>query len=82
MLHRIQLIQKISSHNTIIQVMLVGHSAGGLSVTQACLKFPKKIRLAVYVAATMLPLGFRTHEDFQHVIISLFILSYLHGSMI
>lgn len=48
------------------QVILVGHSAGGLSVTQACLKFPKKIKLAVYVAATMLPLGFRAHEDFQH----------------
>uniref|UniRef100_A0A2N9EUS0 AB hydrolase-1 domain-containing protein n=1 Tax=Fagus sylvatica TaxID=28930 RepID=A0A2N9EUS0_FAGSY len=39
------------------QVILVGHSAGGLSVTQATHKFPKKIRLAVYVAATMLKLG-------------------------
>ncbi|XP_028796168.1 methylesterase 17-like [Neltuma alba] len=45
------------------QVILVGHSAGGLSITQASHKFPKKIRLAVYVAATMLKLGFWTDED-------------------
>ncbi|TKY56388.1 Methylesterase 17 [Spatholobus suberectus] len=47
------------------QVILVGHSAGGLSVTQACHKFAKKIRLAVYVAATMLKLGFWTDEDLK-----------------
>ncbi|KAK4273752.1 hypothetical protein QN277_017088 [Acacia crassicarpa] len=47
------------------QVILVGHSAGGLSITQASHKFPKKIRLAVYVAATMLKLGFRTDEDLK-----------------
>jgi len=45
----------------------VGHSAGGLSVTEACHKFAKKIRLAVYVAATMLKLGFCTDEDLKHV---------------
>ncbi|XP_054788444.1 methylesterase 17-like [Prosopis cineraria] len=45
------------------QVILVGHSAGGLSITQASHKFRKKIRLAVYVAATMLKLGFWTDED-------------------
>ncbi|XWS56928.1 hypothetical protein CRYUN_Cryun09bG0127400 [Craigia yunnanensis] len=45
------------------QVILVGHSAGGLSVTQAIHKFAKKIRLAVYVAATMLKLGFLTDQD-------------------
>ncbi|KAF5738400.1 Methyl esterase 17 [Tripterygium wilfordii] len=45
------------------QVVLVGHSAGGLSVTQVTHKFPKKIRLAVYVAATMIKLGFLTDED-------------------
>ncbi|PRQ59660.1 putative carboxylesterase [Rosa chinensis] len=45
------------------QVVLVGHSAGGLSVTLATLKFPKKIRLAVYVAATMLKHGFTSEED-------------------
>lgn len=47
------------------KVILVGHSAGGLSVTQATHKFAKKIRLAVYLAATMLKLGFWTDEDIQ-----------------
>ncbi|XP_022764431.1 methylesterase 17-like [Durio zibethinus] len=45
------------------KVILVGHSAGGLSVTQATHKFANKIRLAVYVAATMLKLGFLTDQD-------------------
>ncbi|KAK7317039.1 hypothetical protein RJT34_00940 [Clitoria ternatea] len=47
------------------QVILVGHSAGGLSITQACHKFANKIRLAVYVAATMLKFGFWTDEDLK-----------------
>ncbi|CAL9008360.1 unnamed protein product [Prunus brigantina] len=47
------------------QVILVGHSAGGLSVTHATLMFPKKIRLAVYVAATMLKLGYSTDQDIK-----------------
>lgn len=47
------------------KVILVGHSAGGLSVTQATHKFAKKIRLAVYLAATMLKLGFWTDQDIQ-----------------
>ncbi|XP_059456309.1 methylesterase 17 [Corylus avellana] len=47
------------------QVILVGHSAGGLSVTQATHKFSNKIRLAVYVAATMLKLGCLTDEDLK-----------------
>ncbi|XP_044509493.1 methylesterase 17-like [Mangifera indica] len=45
------------------QVILVGHSAGGLSITQATHKFAKKIRLAVYVAATMLKHGFCADQD-------------------
>ncbi|KAE8666541.1 Methylesterase 17 [Hibiscus syriacus] len=45
------------------KVILVGHSAGGLSVTQATHKYPNKIRLAVYVVATMLKCGFLTDED-------------------
>ncbi|KAK3014924.1 hypothetical protein RJ639_009940 [Escallonia herrerae] len=45
------------------QVILVGHSAGGLSVTQATHKFAKKISLAVYVAATMLKTGYLTDQD-------------------
>ncbi|KAA0039366.1 hypothetical protein IC582_020586 [Cucumis melo] len=47
------------------QIILVGHSAGGLSITQATLKFAKKIRLAVYVAATMLRFGFQTDQDIK-----------------
>ncbi|GER31946.1 methyl esterase 17 [Striga asiatica] len=40
------------------QVILVGHSAGGLSLTQAIHKFgPNKIKLAVFVAATMFKSG-------------------------
>ncbi|KAA8539713.1 hypothetical protein F0562_026405 [Nyssa sinensis] len=45
------------------QVILVGHSAGGLSVTEATHKFAKKISLAIYVAATMLKTGFLTDQD-------------------
>ncbi|KAJ7965168.1 Methylesterase 17 [Quillaja saponaria] len=47
------------------QVILVGHSAGGLSVTQATYKFPNKVKLVVYVAATMLKFGFWTDEDLK-----------------
>ncbi|GKU98239.1 hypothetical protein SLEP1_g11269 [Rubroshorea leprosula] len=47
------------------QVILVGHSAGGLSVTEATHKFAKKIRVAVYLAATMLKLGFQTDDDLK-----------------
>ena len=52
---------------TASQVILVGHSAGGLSVTQATHKFANKIRLAVYVAATMLKSGYLTDEDVKDV---------------
>lgn len=51
----------------VLQVILVGHSAGGLSITQASHKFAKNIRLAVYVAATMLKLGIWTDEDLKDV---------------
>ncbi|KAM6581972.1 hypothetical protein CsatB_008974 [Cannabis sativa] len=47
------------------QVILVGHSAGGISVTWATHKFAKKIGLAVYLAATMLKLGFCTDQDIK-----------------
>ncbi|CAN8269475.1 unnamed protein product [Cochlearia groenlandica] len=47
------------------QVILVGHSAGGLSVTNAIHRFPKKICLAVYIAASMLKFGFRTDQDLK-----------------
>lgn len=45
----------------------MGHSAGGLSITQACHKFANKICLAVYVAATMLKFGFSNDEDLKDV---------------
>ncbi|KAL2897938.1 Methylesterase 17 [Bienertia sinuspersici] len=45
------------------KVILVGHSAGGISVTEAIHKFPEKIQAAVYVGATMLKLGFQTDQD-------------------
>ncbi|XP_009777586.1 methylesterase 17 [Nicotiana sylvestris] len=57
------LIEFLSSLPENEQVILVGHSAGGLSVTDATHKFPKKVRLAVYVAATMLRTGFVTEQD-------------------
>ena len=45
----------------------MGHSAGGLSVTGTTQKFANKIRLAVYVAATMLKLGYSTDQDVKEV---------------
>jgi pimeloyl-ACP methyl ester carboxylesterase len=45
------------------KVILVGHSAGGLSVTAATHKFANKISLAVYICATMLKNGFKTQQD-------------------
>eukprot|EP00253_Pinus_taeda_P006957 PITA_06957 len=47
------------------QVVLVGHGAGGLSLTHAIHVFGHKIVVAVYVAATMLSHGFRTNLDVQ-----------------
>lgn len=46
------------------QVILVGHSAGGLSLSDAIHQFgKKKIKLAVFVAATMLKSGYLTDQD-------------------
>ncbi|KAL9380179.1 hypothetical protein Peur_028661 [Populus x canadensis] len=39
------------------KVILVGHGAGGLSLTDAIHRFAKKIRMAIYVAANMLKHG-------------------------
>ncbi|KAK2644636.1 hypothetical protein Ddye_019831 [Dipteronia dyeriana] len=47
-------------------VILVGHSAGGLSVTDCIHRFgTKKIHMAFYVAANMLKNGFVTDQDFK-----------------
>ncbi|XP_048425305.1 methylesterase 17-like [Pyrus x bretschneideri] len=45
------------------KVILVGHSAGGMSLTDAMHRFASKIHMAIYVAATMLEHGFSTHRD-------------------
>lgn len=50
-----------------VQVILVGHSAGGLSLTDSTHKFGKKIRLAIYLGATMLKTGFCTEQDVKDV---------------
>jgi len=47
------------------KVVLVGHSAGGLSLTHAIHVFGHRIAVAVYVAATMLSHGFCTDQDVQ-----------------
>ncbi|KAA8543640.1 hypothetical protein F0562_021614 [Nyssa sinensis] len=47
------------------KVILVGHSAGGVSVTYATYKFTEKIQVAVYVAAPMLKQGFSTEQDIK-----------------
>jgi len=47
------------------KVVLVGHSAGGLSLSHAIHVFGHKIAVAVYLAATMLSHGFCTDQDVQ-----------------
>ncbi|CAN6469468.1 unnamed protein product [Victoria cruziana] len=54
----------ISFSLVILQVVLVGHSAGGLSLTHAIHEFgPEKISAAVFAGAVMLRSGFITPED-------------------
>ncbi|KAF6143022.1 hypothetical protein GIB67_041090 [Kingdonia uniflora] len=58
------LIDLLSSLAEEEKVVLVGHSAGGVSLTHAIHIFGKKnIHLAIYVGATMLRSGFRTQQD-------------------
>ncbi|XP_024020045.1 uncharacterized protein LOC21401765 [Morus notabilis] len=45
------------------KVILVGHSAGGLTITDVVHKFAEKIHLAVYVAAVMLKHGYSISKD-------------------
>ncbi|GLJ28278.1 hypothetical protein SUGI_0555810 [Cryptomeria japonica] len=47
------------------KVVLVGHSAGGLSLSHAIHVFGYKIAVAVYIGATMLPSGFCSEQDVQ-----------------
>jgi predicted alpha/beta hydrolase family esterase len=57
-----------SSVTVVWQVILVGHSAGGLSVTHAMHLFRDKIKQAIFIAATMLPFGYQTEQDIKDVI--------------
>ncbi|KAI4997309.1 hypothetical protein ZWY2020_052651 [Hordeum vulgare] len=47
------------------KVILVGHSAGGLSVTHAMHLFSDRIKQAIFIAATMLPFGYQTEQDIK-----------------
>jgi len=47
------------------KVILVGHSAGGLSVTHAMHLFSNRIKQAIFIAATMLPFGYQTEQDIK-----------------
>ncbi|KAM3293281.1 hypothetical protein ACQJBY_036696 [Aegilops geniculata] len=49
------------------KVILVGHSAGGLSVTHAMHLFSDRIKQAIFIAATMLPFGYQTEQDIKDV---------------
>ncbi|ONK61764.1 uncharacterized protein A4U43_C08F33350 [Asparagus officinalis] len=49
------------------KVVLVGHSAGGLSLTHIMHEFPEKISVAIFIAATMLPSGFLSEQDMKDV---------------
>lgn len=55
----------VQVHAVFWQVVLVGHSAGGLSVTHAMHLFRDKIKQAIFVAATMLPFGYQSEQDIK-----------------
>ena len=47
------------------QVILVGHSCGGASISYALELSPKKVSKAVFVSATMVPDGQRPFDVFS-----------------
>lgn len=47
-----------------VQVLLVGHSAGGACVSYAMEQFPEKIAKAIFVCATMVSNGQRPFDVF------------------
>ncbi|XP_052139267.1 methylesterase 17-like [Oryza glaberrima] len=47
------------------KVILVGHSAGGLSVVHAMHLFGDRIKQAIFIAATMLQFGYQTEQDIK-----------------
>lgn len=48
-------------------MILVGHSAGGLSLMYAIHRLANKIHMAIYVAAHMLRHGFVSDQDYKDV---------------
>jgi pimeloyl-ACP methyl ester carboxylesterase len=65
----------------LIQVILVGHSCGGASVSYALEHYPKKISKAVFVTATMVKGGQRPFDVFSEEVRmnSLFIYMFAWG---
>lgn len=56
-------------HSSLVcQVILIGHSAGGLSVVHAMHLFGDRIKQAIFIAATMLQFGYQTEQDIKDVI--------------
>ncbi|EOY34714.1 Methyl esterase 17-like protein isoform 2 [Theobroma cacao] len=53
------------------QVILVGHSAGGLSLMYAIHRLANKIHMAIYVAAHMLRHGFVSDQDYKDTVYGL-----------
>ncbi|KAF2909201.1 methylesterase 17 isoform X1 [Oryza sativa Japonica Group] len=47
------------------KVILIGHSAGGLSVVHAMHLFGDRIKQAIFIAATMLQFGYQTEQDIK-----------------
>lgn len=68
--------------NIMAQVILVGHSCGGASISYALECFPKKITKAVFVSATMVPDGQRPFDMFAEEVSASysFVTSYKHQS--
>lgn len=66
------LVEFLSQLSISDKVVLVGHSAGGLSLTYASHLFSDKIRVAIYIAATMLSAGFCSEQDVQMGVPQLF----------
>ncbi|XP_066162452.1 methylesterase 17 isoform X1 [Oryza sativa Japonica Group] len=53
-------------HSSLVcQVILIGHSAGGLSVVHAMHLFGDRIKQAIFIAATMLQFGYQTEQDIK-----------------
>ncbi|KAF2909200.1 methylesterase 17 isoform X2 [Oryza sativa Japonica Group] len=54
-----------ATSSLVCQVILIGHSAGGLSVVHAMHLFGDRIKQAIFIAATMLQFGYQTEQDIK-----------------